>query len=242
MPRKRKREEGTGRVAIGPSHGYRLQQFVNALNGTLRAEETLGPEQETADQKRMREAPVQLREMVATWQRYISGGRRPSREMGKLWEEASEYWRKIPTRRLVPTAQGSAAIWWNNIPDMDPRGEALRWFVDFLLNPEYAKLAGPCARCGNYYIRRSARNKCYCSRSCGTKATATAATKKARQAEHESKLERARDAIRKYKTSATRTDWKVWVSLKAGITQRFLTRAVNHEELQEPIRRARREK
>lgn len=235
MNRKPKRIDLTGRVGIGPSPIWRLERFVYALNGVLRPEEVLGPEEAVADQKRIRETPVYLRELVHFWQISGSGSVRPS-STHQFWQEINEYFQKMP-KRLIPVPGGGATIWWNSRPDMDPRGEALRWFVEFLINPDCRKLAGPCDRCGRYYIRKSARNKRYCSRSCGTKATAIAATKRARTAEHQRKLERARKAIREYAKARTKVDWKHWVALKEreeGITPKFLTRAVNNGELQVP--------
>lgn len=235
MNRKPKRVNLTGRVGIGPSPQWRLERFVDALNGWLRPEEVLGPEAEIADEKRRREAPAHLRELVDFWQ--ISGSKsvRPN-STHEFWREINEYFQKMP-KQLIPVPNGGATIWWNSRPDMDPRGEALRWFVEFLINPDCRKLAGACDRCGKYYIRKSARNKSYCSRVCGSKATATAATKRARKAEHEKKLERARKAIREYAKARTKMDWKRWVALKerqVGITPKFLTRALNKGELEVP--------
>ena len=140
---------------------------------------------------------------------------------------------------LLPASGGGARIGWNSWPDMDPKGEALRWFFEFLMNPECCKLAGPCDRCGKYYVRKSAQNKRYCSRSCGTKASATAATKRAREEKHKWKLAHAREAIWQYEKSRTKLPWKEWVAKRergAEITPKFLTRAVNSGQLQAPSR------
>ena len=229
---------------IGPSLRYRLERFVEALNGKLRREQTLGLEQEIADQKRIREAPAHLRQLVESWRKCGLDPRVINSEKAALWREITAHWQKLPTV-LVQTSEGGAGIWWNSRPDPDPRGEALRWFIEFLMNPECVKLAGPCDRCGNYYIRKSARNKVYCSRSCGAKATATAATKRAREEKHQKKLARAREAIRQYVKAGTRMPWKHWVATKeraAEITPKFLTRAVNSGELQVPSRISSKEK
>ena len=45
------------------------------------------------------------------------------------------------------------------------------------LNPEWHKLAGPCARCGRYYLKKRASQKVYCSRRCGNAATAIERTR-----------------------------------------------------------------
>lgn len=240
MAQRAKHANLTGRVGIGPSPHWRLERFVDALNGKLRAEDVLGQEEYVADQRRITETPIHLRKIVHFLQE--SGSRRvwPS-AMAELWQEINQYFQNMP-KQLISVPGGGATIWWNSRPDMNPKGEALRWFVEFLMNPECHKLAGPCDRCDKYYIRKSARNKRYCSRSCGSKTTAAAATKRARQQEHEQKLARARERIQDYAKSRTKLSWKQWVALKGDITPKFLTRAVNKGELQEPVRSSRKEK
>ena len=139
--------------------------------------------------------------------------------------------------RLIGAPGGGVGLAMNSIPQPEPYDEALRLFIELLLNPECGRLAGPCDRCGNYYIRGSVKNKIYCSRFCGTRATAIAATKKKREKEAAAKLERAARRAHEWRTSKTKLDWKTWINHKEpDITSHFLTRAVTNGGLNEPHR------
>ena len=120
--------------------------------------------------------------------------------------------------------------------------EARRTFIDLLLNPERQKLSEkPCARCGRYYVKKTARQKVYCSRKCGKDGTAAFATKQRLKAEHQRKLHVAAEAAKEWTSAHTKEDWRHWVSRRAegrlaGLTPRFLTRAVNKGELTKPTK------
>jgi hypothetical protein len=92
------------------------------------------------------------------------------------------------------------------------------------LNPEWDKLAGPCARCGRYYLKNRASQDTYCSRECGNRTTAAARTRERIKAEHDDKMNRSKAALKEWKRAKTQQDWKRWVSQKTGIDLRFLTR------------------
>jgi len=209
---------------------------VDALNGKQLF--FPGPRSEFGDYDLMlRQVPLRLRAIVKAW---LDSG--PSLEQFRrthpdICRDVYQYWGEVP-KALVPLDDsGGAAIGLMPSPGRTTNEEALRFFVWLITNPWCDRLAGPCVRCGNYYIRGSVRNKLYCSRSCGTRATATAATKRARKAEHDHKLRQALEAIRKYEKAHSKIDWKRWVSAKEPrITPKFLTRAVNKGELKEPTR------
>ncbi|MGA3317300.1 MAG: hypothetical protein ABSC64_12790 [Candidatus Korobacteraceae bacterium] len=101
------------------------------------------------------------------------------------------------------------------------------------LNPEWDKLTGPCARCGNYYIKKRESQKVYCSRRCGNTATAVARTRERLDEEHADKLRRSQAAMQKWPTARTKDDWKAFVSKQREleISRKFLTRAVTKGEL-----------
>ena len=123
-------------------------------------------------------------------------------------------------------------------PGATPYQEALRFFVLLLINPEWKRLAGPCARCGAYYIKKRASQKVYCSRRCGNAATAIIRTREQRQAYHADKLHRAAEAASVWSVTPSKLDWKQWVCHKhSDITAKFLTRAVNTGELKTPVHR-----
>jgi hypothetical protein len=92
------------------------------------------------------------------------------------------------------------------------------------LNPEWDKLAGPCARCGRYYLKKRASQNVYCRRKCGNAATAGVRTRERIDAEHKAKMNHAKTAIKDWKRAKTQEDWKRWVSQETGINLRFLTR------------------
>lgn len=123
------------------------------------------------------------------------------------------------------------------IPPMSsgPSSKAIHRFAALALLPNCEKLAGPCARCHKYYIKKRASQKVYCSRRCGNAATAVIRTRAVLAEQHQEKLERARAAMQKWSTARTKEDWKVFVSNREeGITPKFLTRAVNKGELEVP--------
>jgi hypothetical protein len=101
---------------------------------------------------------------------------------------------------------------------------AALYFHVWTLNPEWDKLAGPCARCGNYYIKKRASQDVYCSRRCGNAATAVTRTRERIKAEYSDKMNRAKAAMKEWKSAKTQQDWKRWVSQKTDIDLRFLTR------------------
>jgi len=119
---------------------------------------------------------------------------------------------------------------------LTPEAEAWIAFGFFTLNPHCEEVAGPCARCGRYYVKKRASQKVYCSRRCGNAATAIARTHERIASERRSKIARASAAIKKWKSTTTRQDWKRWVAKRTGIDPRFLTRAVAKGDLVSPKR------
>jgi hypothetical protein len=110
--------------------------------------------------------------------------------------------------------------------DAERRAELLAalYFHVGTLNPEWNKLAGPCARCGRYYLKNRASQNVYCSRECGNRATAVTRTRERIKAERDEKMNRAKAAMKEWKRAKTQQDWKLWVSQETGIDLRFLTR------------------
>jgi len=116
---------------------------------------------------------------------------------------------------------------------------ALQQFVELIKNPECDKFAGPCARktCGEYYVKKRASQKVYCSRTCGNKTTAAARTKEKWDAQHAKKLKLAKRAMREWFRSKTSEPFQGWAEKHyPGLTKKFLTRAINRDELSKPIK------
>ena len=114
--------------------------------------------------------------------------------------------------------------------------EARLMFLRLLLLPEVlrGKLSEePCDKCHRYYLKKTIRQKKYCSDEC-RKSSAWTSMEKKRGREHEQKVHRARELLGECPKSRL-ADWKRWIceqddSFKAT----FLTRAVNRGELKEP--------
>jgi hypothetical protein len=173
-----------------------------------------------------------LRQLVARWkksgpnlQKLLDADRELHKLVGYVFQVV-----------LLATKSGGAqlAMTPGNHLDLNSREDIdLLIFVELLLNPQWEKLGGPCDRCRKYYIKKTARQKAYCSRSCGTAATARQTTLKRRAERHTDKLRRAAEAAQRWGTSASKLNWKEWVSKQQpDITPKWLTRAVNKGELQ----------
>jgi hypothetical protein len=139
-------------------------------------------------------------------------------------------WFTVNPRRLEELfSQGKAG---------ETRATAIALFTLLVHNPEWNKLAGPCPRCGAYYIKKRASQKVYCSRKCGNAATAVLRTSERYKSQREDKLHCAQAALQEWTITRTKADWKQFVSRRCRekeITPKFLTRAVNKGELKEPV-------
>ena len=119
---------------------------------------------------------------------------------------------------------------------ISPTGENCRdiavMFAGMLLtNPLRGKLSeGPCQRdrCRKWFIKRRNGQKC-CSQKCGAIVKTAERVQKQRQDEKKDKLKAVRAALRDWRTSTTRLDWKTWVSKRTGISTKFLTRNFTKE-------------
>jgi hypothetical protein len=120
--------------------------------------------------------------------------------------------------------------------DAQERAElfAALYFHVWTLNPEWDKLTGPCARCGQYYLKKRASQKVYCSRRCGNAATAVERTRERIASERKDKIARAKAAIKEWRSAKTQEDWKHWVARRACLDPRFLTRAVTKHDIVTP--------
>ena len=116
-------------------------------------------------------------------------------------------------------------------------------FVQFLLAEHRERLAGPCKwkHCGKYFLLKGNRRTLYCSRLCCQHDAASRCNKTRWLREHADKLQRAKNAAGRWLTARTKDDWKAFVSkYEPDITPKFLTRAVNNNELQPPTKERKR--
>jgi hypothetical protein len=213
------------RFATAAEDKGRLEEIVKALNSPS-------------------EAGAELRKLVTLWQESGPNTARLCDENDDLWAEMERVWKN--TSGLWPTQSGGARLEFITNIGTDStlaalggtpfRTKAVALFNSLLVSPVWEKLAGPCARCGNYYIKKRASQKVYCSRRCGNAATAVARTRKRIADERKDKLLRAKAAMREWRTARTQQDWKHWVAERTGVDPRFLTRAVNKKHLQPPTK------
>lgn len=179
------------------------------------------------------ELRVELRKLVKTWQ---ESGPNLAKMLGA--DKALARRTDHGVTRLLPTHTGKGHLMWRPTPpEFNPlswKDHALAHFLDLVVNPNWHKLGGPCARCGNYYVKKTARQKTYCSRKCGSAVTANFAIQKARKKEHVEKLRRAQLAADAWQHTRSRLPWKQWVSNKTKLTGKWLTRATNSGQLREP--------
>ena|SRR5271165_1052015 len=178
----------------------------------------------------------ELRRLVQAW--FDSGP-----NVAKLLSDDPFLARLSPIVRahLEPTKGSHAHLSYLDGPDTDlplsdPLEPALGIFFLFLLNPHNVKLGGPCKHCGKYYVKRTTRQKVYCSKRCGLKHTSQAFIRKQRELEHQKTLHKANHYSAKWSKTNTRKGWKDWVSDNALISKHFLTRAVKNGELLEPVK------
>lgn len=191
----------------------RLRDLLNAVKGTERGEEIVrlvamwmkAPSLDAL----LRRDPVlhvNLNHAAATPQFYASK------------REKRGIYRVIPDRPRDDSSR-SFAIW---------------LFAHLVTNPLCERLAGPCARCGNYFIKRRTSQTVYCSRRCGNAATARARTRARNESERKEKLLRVQAALREWRAANMQGDWKRWVAQRSRADLRFITRAVHKGEVKAP--------
>ncbi len=184
----------------------------------------------------------------------FSMGSRSLRDLLKEWKESGpnmeimkannpDLWHKIErvTVEIKPTTSGAVQIKHVGVPAEEKglsREERLilGFFLMLILNPLYDRLGGPCVRCGKFYIKKTKRQKVYCSKQCGLLKTSIDCNRRSRLARHHRKVLLAQSLMAKWQKSGTRRDWKHWVSSKSKhtITANWLTRALNKGQLSEP--------
>jgi hypothetical protein len=181
------------------------------------------------------EVKAELRRLVTDW--FDSGP-----NLRKMLGKEPELHRRGTQGRtdLIPTETGAGVLLWRpEILDEDVASHkdlALTHFMNLIANPRWELLGGPCARCGKYYLKKTKRQKAYCSRACGAAATAVPATDKRRQQEQARKVNRAQKAIAEWIKSPTKLGWKPWVAAETGYNIRWVTQAETRGQLQPPVK------
>jgi hypothetical protein len=235
---KRRKESGPQISILAPGYArFQLQTTVDMLNASnATVPHWLNDSNWEWRNTDITEAQQELRRLIAEWNRSGPNLLELFKQNPELEASCTE-----GTTLLIPTGDGVAQLVWlpgrSGHKNASQKDVALTRFIQFLVNPLAATLGGPCQRCGKFYVKNTTRQKTYCSRGCGTANTALAATQKRRQAGYSRKLMIAQRAIEQWnKRGSPRTSWKKWVSAhtKKGITQQWLTRAVNSGKLAAP--------
>ncbi len=201
------------------------------------------------------ESPVRretIRRLVKAWEDSGRNVRKMLDSSKELSAELKPYFydeHGRPAWWAAPTPRGSGlqvmlmAVGPNTAMTRDEllRDEPRLVFMELLVNPLRDNLsAGPCGRCGKYYLKSRTNQKSYCGRRCGSIASAKKSTRERLDKEHRHKLEQAQAAIQEWNALKRHpvTGWKQWASKRVpGITPKFITRAVNKGELIPPNER-----
>ena len=178
-----------------------------------------------------KEETVELRRLVGAW--FASGPnlKKMLHADFALWREVQESW----VSKYLPTKTGRAHILlFPPEPKDSPEDKARSLFAALTLNPDCNLLAGPCARCGAYYLKKTRRQKVYCSQRCGSAATALPFVRKKRVAEHARKIALVRTTLLCWKPPFDERSWKERVSKRTGLSVKWLSRAANRGEISFP--------
>ena len=92
----------------------------------------------------------------------------------------------------------------------EPSDIALRLFRQLTLHPECEKVCGPCATCGDYFLKQTRHRAKYCSRKCGSYTTAITANQKRNDDLHDEMLQLSRQALAAYVKKVRKQTWEEW--------------------------------
>lgn len=210
-----------------------MKELVSALNGSaIRTALAARPDESRVIRLRLSEPQMALRSLVELWME--SGP-----DLRKMFADNPGLERRTRDGKTLfwPTTTGRGHLDWLPAPavtDPDsPENIALMEFMTLITNPEWASLGGPCARCENYYLKKTKRQKTYCSRKCSSEETAVSATRKRRRHEQAKKIDIAQKRVAVWSKNK-RLGWKEWVASKTGYSLRWISRAVNNGSLKPP--------
>jgi hypothetical protein len=239
---KRKKNAQTGTFLVSPSNAkLQMNGIVNTLNSeTQRVPESVkGQEWDWEWRTRdVTERKRELRRLIGLWQD-------SDRNLSLLFKRHPELQSACRAGKtfLIPNRDGKAQLAWS--PDLGDlqssfqKKEALRLFVQFLVNPLSDKLQGPCARCDDYYLQSRPNNKIYCKRQCGSAKTALAAIQASREEVKNTRLEAAKKAVIEWENKPN-GDWKESVAKRVSdcsrdpVTVKWVARAITNGELDPP--------
>lgn len=138
---------------------------------------------------------------------------------------------------IYPKNAGGASLRWamRNDPTATPKQKAMGYFLEFVTNPLWRSLAGPCKECEQYFVRESARNRGYCSKKCSSRQTARTAGRQRIERERIRKIRIAEVRLARWSDGSRREDWKRFVARDPELTVRWITTAVTRGDLSPPL-------
>lgn len=211
-----------------------IKNLVSALNETQISTSPVGrPKEIHTVRLGMLKKQKELRRLLEAWS--ASGP-----NLQKLFTQYPEIERRTKYGETIflATKSGRGHLEWTPNPiganRSSAKREVLEDFMMLIANPRWELLGGPCARCGDYFLKHTKRQKVYCSRICSSAATAIPAMKRKRQEEQTRKIRSAQQCISEWGMTKRRLGWKEWVSNETGYTTRWITRAVNRGALRPP--------
>jgi hypothetical protein len=118
-------------------------------------------------------------------------------------------------------------------PLLDAREEAITLFIRLVQHPDCSRM-GKCKRCGRYFYGRPGQQCCPRPRRCGSYLAAIRATKATWHETRKGLIAQAQEAIKRWELDGVRALWKPWVAKRVRKTEKWVTRAINREELKPP--------
>jgi hypothetical protein len=181
------------------------------------------------------EMQIELDRLVTTWRKSGPNLRRMFRREPELDKRS-----RVGKTFFFPSSGPIGYLDWIPLPSeqavISPKDQALEYFMTLITNPQWELLGRPCSRCGDHYLKKTKRQKAYCSRVCSSMATAIPAVKLKRQTEHANRISKAQAAVVEWSGRKRSLPWKDWVSNRTRFTVKWITRAVNNGSLKAPDR------
>ena len=115
------------------------------------------------------------------------------------------------------------------------RRDAMILFVRLFQDSNHVRM-GKCVRCGRYFFGRPGQKCCPRPRRCSSYLAAIESTKRRWKNDREAKLQEARAACDEWERRKSPINWKLWVADEVDVSVKWITRAVNAGELNEPLK------
>jgi len=175
---------------------------------------------------------VKLRRMVRAWQASVRASKNSGTDIQKIELTARD---RLDLERF---AKGIQVYFERNgtmkLVDYypSPYDEAAIQFTRLLRNSQGWRLDGPCLKCDKWFLKRTKRANKFCSRRCGGNVRQAMR----RAGRDKKQRQRAQQAIANYENLPPQSRYralglKSYVAQAAGVTDKWITRAVNRAAL-----------